>query len=108
MPSLARKIIELKIPSLEDENDIIIIKTYDKIVAGDYDNYVSDPNKPRDAMYQLYSNLIQEWNFKDEQGNIYPITLENVRLLPTNVITAIREQTFIGKQMEMDTAKKNS
>lgn len=105
MPTLGRKIIIINLPSSTEE-DPAYVKVYDSVVAGDYDDIDPNPDKPRDTMYAIYAKIIQEWNFKDENNVVYPITMDNCRLLKSDDLAAIREATSLSKQL--DTLKKNS
>src|ERR1700719_415225 len=90
MPILqtTRTIIEVTLPSFGTD-DPAIVKMYDTILAGDYED--SDSENRADRAYGILTKIIVSWNLTDQIGNAIPITIDAIRSLPIGDVNAINK-----------------
>lgn len=104
MPTLhtTRNIVEVTLPSFGTD-DPAIVKLYDTILAGDYEE--SEDENRSDRAYSIIAKIIIDWNLTDENGNPLPITLDSIKKLPIVDINAINKAL---KDTSLTTIKKNN
>lgn len=93
MPKLQdiRKIHEIKLTTIEGG----LIQVFDSLLASDIEVFNEISGKPR--LLLMLSKLIKEWNLEGENGEVLPITQENIGKLDIKEINSIFSQINLTK-----------
>ena len=76
-------------------------KPYNVTVQDILDAFSDDEAKVKDIAEQL-SLVLSSWNLVLKEGETFPPTVENIRMIPMQVLSAI--QSYVAEQAEMGEA----
>lgn len=93
MPILGKEKLEtLELPSgTADEPATVTLDL--NITSGQAEDFDAEQDKSQ-ATYALILSCIKSWNYTDADGQLAPLTVENLRMLPNNDMKVIANKVF--------------
>lgn len=95
-----RKIKTVALPSYPD----VTVEIYDSLLTGQVSDIRVHDGNDLDTGIAALQLLIKSWSFVDEQEKPLPVTLDNLKKLPTTDFSALMDA--VGDIMNTEEAKK--
>ncbi len=101
MPKLedTRKVLKLPLKSIP-ESEVVV---RDGLLAGDFEYVYAKDISEVEMVLRVFSRMVESWNLTNDNGEVLPVTIDNIKKLNINdIVDVINKTSFAGK----DTDKK--